>query len=289
MRKLIKKILKEQWEEPKKLSVNLKNKVWKLFDKIGVEKSLPHFDFELDTLAELVSEYYSNNPNPKNNIEFDFFFTPDTIADLFSSDMQDIVRNYLNNDWEYDFNECFDYDGSWMLDAISEENMSFMRKSAIRAVGDDEDEIEDYIGERFGSVIGCTHSEAQQDADTAELHKDIDTSIEDFFRKLNGKWEWDKKVFDGKISVSELAESNFFSDVILDELEYGSEINWDDIHHKIMEHEFDYAGYAEGILFPEKMYFDDDKHFRYGGAGDMDKEYFNELLYDRLQEEIDVE
>ena len=287
MKKLIRNILREQWEEETKLSNAQKNKVWKLFDKLTIEKTLPHFQFSIDNVTDVISGYYLDHADPKYNPVVDVVFNNDDIAKHFSDDMEEMVKNYLSQEWDYPWNECFEYDSNWMLDDISEENMSFMRKSANIAVGEDEDEVIDYIGERFGDVIGCTHSEAQQDADTAELHKDIDIAIEDFFSEIDGEWNWDKQIFVGKISVSELAKSDIFNDTIWGEIEYSNDIDWDDVLSQVFEFELDNMGNSE--IFPNKPYINEDKHFRYGGAGDMDKEYFNELLYDRLQEEIDVE
>ena len=48
-----------------------------------------------------------------------------------------------------------------------------------------------------------------------------------------------------------------------------------------MEYEWENIGYSS-VFFDEKPYINTDKHFRYGGAGDMDKDYMNEILSDRL-------
>ena len=289
MKNLIKNILKEQYNsEGETLPEKAKNKLWKMFDRIGIEKTLIHLDFELDVLTDLIEGYYLNYSEPKYNPEIEVVFNVGDIASLFSTDMEDIVKNYLNGDFDYPFHDCFDYDSNWMLDDISEENMSFMRKSAFTAVGEDEDEIEEYIGERFGDLIGCAHSEAQQDADTGELHKDIDSEIESFFSDIRGKWSWDTHFFDGRVTMKELSRSNWFRGALENELEFGSDINWDDVESNIWEYEMDNIGY-DSVFFPDKMYIDEDKHFRYGGAGNMDKGYLNEMLYDRLQEEIDTE
>jgi hypothetical protein len=41
--------------------------------------------------------------------------------------------------------------------------------------------------------------------------------------------------------------------------------------------------YYDNVLLPnEEVYINTDKHFRYGGAGDIDPQYFNEVLHDKL-------
>jgi hypothetical protein len=290
MKKLIRNIIREQHNSnDETLPEKVKLKLWKMFDRIGIDNTMKHIDLTTDQITDLVVDYYQYYEDPKYNPEMKVTYTGEEISHLFDHDMQGIVKDFLKGDWDYPFQDCFDYDSYWMLDDINVDNMSFMRKRAIISVGEDEDEIEEYIGERFGDIIGCAHSEAQQDADTNELHKDIMKEIENFFSNLNGKWSWDKSIFDISVTMSDISNSEYFIDNIWEELEYGGErIDPDVILDRVFENEWDNAGY-DSVFFPDKIYFDEDKHFRYGGAGDISKEYLNEILYDRLQEEIDTE
>ncbi len=71
--------------------------------------------------------------------------------------------------------------------------------------------------------------------------------------------------------------------VTVDHLEYNNNIDWVGIMEGVIEYEMDNIGY-DSVLFDEKPYIDTDRHFRYGGAGDMDKDYMNDILKDRFTE-----
>tara|TARA_R110002126_G_scaffold174187_1_gene322762 strand:- start:4343 stop:5230 length:888 start_codon:yes stop_codon:yes gene_type:complete len=286
MKKLIKNILREQWEEPEPISEKMLKKYFTFIDRVGVNVALPLLGIEsTEQKAEVLTKYYSEHPNPKEEIISVGFDANETSKMFSDSDygMSELVEKYLSGNYEYDdYYECYDFDPNWMMDDLSEEILLFMRKRAIKSVdGDDEDEIMDYIGEMFGSEIGCAFSEAQYDADVNELHKDIDREVESLYGNFKGEWNFNEGVFKTEISISDMAKSEIFGEELLNELEWNGTLDWSSVLSSVMEYEWENIGYSS-VFFDEKPYINTDKHFRYGGAGDMDKNYMNEILSDRL-------
>ena len=74
-------------------------------------------------------------------------------------------------------------------------------------------------------------------------------------------------------------------DILSDSLEQG--YRWVDVVDTIVEREWEdvWNGDEGDVLFGEPVTIDEYKHFRYGGAGTIDTEEFNEYLYNRLYDE----
>ncbi|GAG58774.1 unnamed protein product [marine sediment metagenome] len=87
------------------------------------------------------------------------------------------------------------------------------------------------------------------------------------------------------ISVCELMYYEDSFEIIADSLEQG--YRWADIVDTIVEREWEsvWNGDEGDVLFGEPVSIDEYKHFRYGGAGTIDKQEFNEYLNNRLYDE----
>ena len=74
-------------------------------------------------------------------------------------------------------------------------------------------------------------------------------------------------------------------DILSDSLEQG--YRWVDVVDTIVEREWEdvWNGDEGVVLFGEPVTIDEYKHFRYGSAGTLDKQEFNEYLYNRLYDE----
>ncbi len=290
MKKVIAKILREQWdEEETPIPEKMLQRYFKFIDRVGIKIALPLLGLEDDEKkAEVLVKYYRESNNPKEEY-IPINFSPSETSKLFEDrdyNLEELVEGYLTGNYDYDFHyDCYDYDHNWMWDDISNENQKYILGKAKEAGVDmdDEDYVVGFIEEEYGWDIGCAWGDAQNDADIGILHKDIFETVEDFYSKFDGEWDFDAGVYKGKISTVDLTQSTVFGDVIVDHLEYNNNIDWVGIMEGVIEYEMDNIGY-DSVLFDEKPYIDTDKHFRYGGAGDMDKDYMNDILKDRFTE-----
>ena len=73
--------------------------------------------------------------------------------------------------------------------------------------------------------------------------------------------------------------------ILSDSLEQG--YDWNEVVSAIVEAEWEdvWSGDEGDVLFGEPVTIDEYKHFRYGGAGTLDKQEFNEYLNNRLYDE----
>jgi hypothetical protein len=292
MREIIKKILLEQsWFDEDKVPIKGKasERVFKFLDKIGLEEGIPllHLD-DYEKEVEVVMSYYQDYGG-QWSVDIPVTFTASQVASLFDDrayGLENIVEKYLENNYDYDGHyDCYDYDHNWMWGDIDEENKKEMLGKAKKAGIDmgDEDYVIGFIEEEFGSDIGCAWADAQHDADVNELHSDIDSNIEDLFTEFDGKWDFEKGEFNGTIPFVNLVSSEYFRDAVDSNLLNADELDPYWILESVIENEWDDVRYGSTTtLFPHKVYINTDKHFRYGGAGDMDKSHMNEILSDRL-------
>jgi hypothetical protein len=108
----------------------------------------------------------------------------------------------------------------------------------------------------------------------------------EYLSNFNGKLVADEKSFGlkfvGSLEIGELVNSEWYQDVVEDAL-YSYYPDLIDILAGIKEKEQDGYGGQYNYFFPDDLIrINTDKHFRYGGAGDIDWKYFNEILSDRL-------
>ena len=155
----------------------------------------------------------------------------------------------------------------------------------------EEDNLEIFAKEELSSEIGCAYSDAQQSADIEALHNDLREEIDDYYSNVysgNLVYDWEDNVHEsgwkGEFEIGELIYSPLFDDALREVLGYPIEdFDWEYLYEKVLEFE-ENSYFSETHFIPEeKPDINEDKHFRYGGAGNVDDSYFNEVLHDKLQ------
>jgi hypothetical protein len=245
------------------------------------------YEKEYNIALKYLTEYENRTP-----FYITFEFDGNTLSEFFTDDrdydIQKMVKDYFNGDYDYNYDyDCMDVD-SWLIDKIDEKNMETLKEKYYQENLDDEGSEEDFyefIKSEYGSEIGCSASEAQNSADVEYLHSDFENSVMDYLSRFNGKLEEDEKggiKFVGNLEIGELANSEWFQDVLEDAL-YSYYPDLIDIFAGIKEKEQSGWGGQYNYFFPDDLIrINTDKHFRYGGAGDLNWTYFNEILSDRL-------
>lgn len=252
--------------------------------------SLGSIDKEFNIIYKYLTEYKERTP-----YYIPVVFSAREISEFFRDGdygMQTIVKDLLDGDYDYGIDyECFDVD-DWLIDRIDSENMNKLKKLYLTDLDTEESEedFKEFIESEFDSDIGCAAGDAQHSADINYLHSEIKDEINDYLSRFNGKLTNkignDGRInseleYVGEIEFGELADNPYFFEVTYEELE-SSYPNIIDIFWKIIELERDYGGRGDEFLPEEQIRINEDKHFRYGGAGDIDWGYFNEILSDKL-------
>lgn len=280
--------------------------LFKLFDKNPdkIFYLLKYFEFDDDELGEKYQKEYNfihkylteyKDRTPKYiRIVFDANDLSDMFVDDRDYDIQKMVKDYLSGDWEYEpVWECMGFD-SWLFDRIDESNIKTLKKHYLENLEgeESEDDFMEFVESEFGSDIGCAASEAQYAADIEYLHSDFENGIEDYLSGFGGKLQ-NKVNSDGNVTIGleyvadleigELTQSPFFQDSLSGILEDGYPDSFYDIYDDIIESEKESWSSEYNYFLPEdKININTDKHFRYGGAGNIDWNYFNEILSDKL-------
>ena len=132
---------------------------------------------------------------------------------------------------------------------------------------------------------------AQHSADIDALHSDFEERITDYLSNFDGGLqnqtdEGGVKGFGleyvGQVELGDIASSERFKSQLNAELTHGYP-TFLEILDGILEDEREAWGMEYNSFLPEDcISINTDKHFRYGGAGDIDWGYFNEILNDRL-------
>ena len=241
---------------------------------------------EYNIAYKYLSEYENRTP-----FYITFEYDKNTLSEFFKEDrdydIQKMVGGYFGNDYDYSHDyDCVDTD-SWLIDKINQENMETLKSKYLQDLQGEESEedFQEYIISEYGSEIGCSASEAQNSADIDYLHSDFEEGVMEYLSNLNGKLVRDDKgeiKFVGSLEIGELVNSEWFQDVVEDAL-YSYYPDLIDIFAGIKEKEQDGWSGQYNYFFPDDLIqINTDKHFRYGGAGDIDWGYFNEILSDRL-------
>ena len=244
------------------------------------------FQKEYNIAYKYLSEYENRTP-----FYITFEYDKNTLSEFFKEDrdydIQKMVGDYFGNDYDYSNDyDCMDTD-SWLIDKINQENMETLKSKYLQDLQGEESEedFQEYIISEYGSEIGCSASEAQYSADIEYLHSDFEEGVLDYLSNLNGKLVRDDKgeiKFVGSLEIGELTNSEWFQDVVEDAL-YSYYPDLIDIFAGIKEKEQDGWSGQYNYFFPDDLIqINTDKHFRYGGAGDINWGYFNEILTDRL-------
>lgn len=287
MKNLIRKILKEETSEFSKFELS----TFKTIDRVGIEKFideyLRHMGLTLDEEENLVWEYFTGYGGGCDEY-VNFVFEADEISNMFRDgdyDIQNTVKKFLEDDYDYTYDgyECY-YD-EYQLDDINEENMKNIIK-IYESQKEEDETLKDFIKRsELENIIGCAYSDAQQNADINALHEDFLDGVHEVTDKIEGKWDWDTHTLKGRISVCEIMNHEDALEIIADSLQQG--YRWADVVDTIVEREWEavWNGDEGDVLFGEPVTIDEYRHFRYGGAGTLDTQEFNEYLYNRLYDE----
>ena len=295
-------------EEAEKLPLGIKEKIWRKFDTVGVPAvmySLWDTMESEETQADLIKTYLTDYNDRKPHyikIEWD---GDDIASNVASNDygLEKIVAGMIDGDWSVTddmyYYEC--YFDSYQLDYIDKTNWETIKELMLAAIEGsyyeyDEDKTEEenlieFAKEELKSEIGCSYTEAQADADLAALHDDLIEVIEDYLSNFNGKINWETNRYEGEVEIGELVDSGFFDMSLEEEVdqwefynrpEEGNTSFWRGLLDKIIENENDGWGKDAHFISDDKISVNTDKHFRYGGAGNVSNEFVNEILINRL-------
>ena len=288
MKNLIRKILKEETPNFNKFELG----VYKIIDRDGIEKFVDEFlrnlglkDYEEE--VKLIWKYLKDYGGGCDEY-VNFVLEADEISNMFYDgdyDIQNMVKRFLEDDYDYEYGDYECYYDEYQLDDINEENMKIIIK-IYESQKEEDETLRDFIksGE-LESAIGCAYSSAQHSADISALHEDFLDGVHEVTDKINGKWDWETHTLKGRISVCDIMNHEDALIILSDSLEQG--YRWADVVDTIVEREWEdvWSGDEGDVLFGEPVTIDEYKHFRYGGAGTLDKQEFNEYLHNRLYEE----
>ena len=287
MKNLIRKILKEETVNFNKFERG----AFKMIDRIGIEKfideSLRHMGLTTEEEIKLVWKYLKEYGGGCDEY-VNFVLEANEISEMFRDgdyNIQNMVKRFLEDDYDYMYDgyECY-YD-EYQLDDINEDNMKIIIK-IYESQKEEDETLRDFIKNGdLESAIGCSYSDAQQNADINVLHEDFLDGVHEVTDKIEGKWDWDTHTLKGRISVCDIMNHYGALDILSDSLEQG--YRWVDVVDTIVEREWEdvWNGDEGVVLFGEPVTIDEYKHFRYGSAGTLDKQEFNEYLYNRLYDE----
>ena len=305
MKNLIRKILREQEEE----DINPFNDT--LFSPKFMERVLRMMDDDPDFFITEILRGMQLSVKQEINIIYNYLtqydrkkyyipvhFDAEELGNFFIDDrdydIQRMAKKYFEQDYDYDgYIGCYEYDTNY-FDMIDKVNVDTMREKYIHeSFGDEpnEEEFKEFVTEEFGDVIGCAMSDAQQSADIDALHTDFRDGVEDYLSEFNGKIDNDidkdgnrgyRLEFNGNREIGDVVDSEAFKEHLDAHVNNGYS-TLSEIFLGIMVSEHNGEIWGESILFPEeRIDINGDKHFRYGGAGDVDPQYFNEILSDKL-------
>ena len=289
MKNLIRKILKEETLNFNKFEMG----AFKMIDRIGIEKfigdSLRHMGLTSIEERRLIENYFTKYGGGCDDY-VNFILEAEEISHMFYDGdygIQNMVKRYLEDDYDYEYGDYECYYDEYQLDYISEENMKIIIK-IYESQKEEDETLRDFIktGE-LESAIGCAYSSAQHSADISALHEDFLGGVHEVTDKINGKWDWGTHTLKGRIAVCDILNHEDGYLILAESLEHG--YDWNEVVSAIVEREWEdiWNGveYGGDVLFGEKVSIDEYKHFRYGGAGTLDKQEFNEYLHNRLYDE----
>ena len=305
MKKIIKKILREQEVDKEVDPFNDDLFTPKYMEKLMVKMDddpdffmgeiLPSMKFTNNQEINIIYNYLTNYK--RKDYYVPVHFDAEELSNFFSEDrdydIQHYAKKYFEQDYEYDYNyDCYDFD-SYYFDMIDSVNVWTMREEYLEGLDGEgtKEGFMEFVESEFGDVIGCAMADAQNSADIDYLHSDIRNGAEDYLSEFNGIISNDvdkdgnrgwKLEFNGKREIGDVVNSEMFKETLYDHVDSGYSL-LSDIFDDIFSIEREGDNYYDNVLLPEeKIYINTDKHFRYGGAGDVDPQYFNEILSDKL-------
>lgn len=305
MKKIIKKILREQEVDKEVDPFNDDLFTPKYMEKLMVKMDddpdffmgeiLPSMKFTNNQEINIIYNYLTNYK--RKDYYVPVHFDAEELSNFFSEDrdydIQHYAKKYFEQDYDYDYNYyCYDFD-SYYFDMIDRVNVGTMREKYLEGLDGEgtKEGFMEFVESEFGDVIGCAMADAQNSADIDYLHSDIRNGAEDYLSEFNGIISNDvdkdgnrgwKLEFNGKREIGDVVNSEMFKETLYDHVDSGYSL-LSDIFDDIFSIEREGDNYYDNVLLPEeKIYINTDKHFRYGGAGDVDPQYFNEILSDKL-------
>ena len=268
----------------------------KLFDILkNLSLSDENFNSE-DLESNIIYKYLTEHKDrPNSYIKISFF--PSEMSSFFCDDrdygIQRRVSQYFS--FEYDYGAdygCYDFE-EYYFDKIDKENLGIMKEHYLKNLEGEpsEEDFKEFVGEEFGDYIGCAVGDAQHSADINALHSDFEEGITDYLSNFNGKLQppVDKEgnkglglVYVGYVELGDLANSSSFKETLHASLEHGYPTFLEILDH-VLEDEREGWGQEYNSFLPEDcISINTYKHFKYGGAGDIDWKYFYEILLDRV-------
>jgi len=305
MKKIIRKILREQEVDKEVDPFNDDLFTPKYMEKLMVKMDddpdffmgeiLPSMKFTNNQEINIIYNYLTNYK--RKDYYVPVHFDAEELSNFFSEDrdydIQHYAKKYFEQDYDYDYNyDCYDFD-TYYFDMIDSVNVGTMREKYFEGLDGEgtKEGFMEFVESEFGDVIGCAMADAQNSADIDYLHSDIRNGAEDYLSEFNGIIDNDvdkdgnrgwKLEFNGKREIGDVVNSEMFKETLYDHVDSGYSL-LSDIFDDIFSIEREGDNYYDNVLLPEeKIYINTDKHFRYGGAGDVDPQYFNEILSDKL-------
>jgi len=306
MKNLIRKILKEQ-EEDKEIdpfndtlfSPKFMEKMMVKMDEdpnFFMEEILPSMKFSTDQEINVVYNYLTtyNRKDYYVPVHFDAEELSNLFYDDRDYDIQHMSKKYFQQDYEYHYDyDCYGFD-TYYFDMIDKANVDYMREKYIETLPDEpsNEGFMEFVKEEYGDEIGCAMADAQQSADVDALHKDFKDSVLDYLSEFNGElghpilddngaMGYDLE-FNGSREIGDAVNSEMFKETLYDHVQSGYS-TLSHIFSDVLSVEREDENYYDNVLLPEeKIQINTDRHFRYGGHGDVDTTYFNETLHDKL-------
>ncbi len=313
---LIRKILREYDGDDEEVSIfdkeffteKVYQKFYRMLDK-NIESN-PNFIFEFfknlqlydedirseDLESNIIYKYlteHKDRPDSYIKITFKPYEMSRFFCDSNEYDVQKMVSKYFDFDYDYGADySCFDFE-EYYFDKIDKVNLGIMKEHYLENLEGEasEEDFKEFVEEEFGDYIGCAAGDAQHRVDIELLHSDFEDGIIDYLSYFNGKLQSpvDNEGNKGhgleyvaEVELGDIASSPEFKEYLHAELAHGYP-TFSEILDSILEEESGGMKVEYNYFLPEDcISIDTDKHFRYGGAGDVDWGYFNEILLDRI-------
>lgn len=306
MKKIIRKILREQEEDKEVDPFNDYLFTPKYMERLMVKMDedpdffmkeiLPGMKFTDEQEINIIYNYLTNYN--RKDYYVPVHFDAEELSNFFSEDrdydIQHYAKKYFEQDYDYGYDyDCYDFD-SYYFDMIDRVNVGTMREKYFEGLDGEgtKEGFMEFVESEFGDVIGCAMADAQNSADIDYLHSDIRNGVEDYLSEFNGIIANDvdkdgnrgwKLEFNGSREIGDVVNSEMFKDTLYDHVDSGYSLLSDIFNDIFSIERGGVFNYYDNVLLPnEEVYINTDKHFRYGGAGDIDPQYFNEVLHDKL-------
>jgi len=240
----------------------------KLFDILkNLSLSDENFNSE-DLESNIIYKYLTEHKDrPNSYIKISFF--PSEMSSFFCDDrdygIQRMVSQYFSFDYDYgaDYG-CYDFE-EYYFDKIDKENLGIMKEHYLKNLEGEpsEEDFKEFVEEGITDYLSNFNGKLQPPVDK-EGNKGLGL------------------VYVGYVELGDLANSSSFKETLHASLEHGYPTFLEILDH-VLEDEREGWGQEYNSFLPEDcISINTYKHFKYGGAGDIDWKYFNEILLDRI-------